>query len=123
MCGICGELVVARSERATREALCSMRAALEHRGPDGAGLYGSEDHAAGLAFRRLAIIDLSAAADQPMANEDGSIQIVFNGEIYNFRELRERLTARGHRFRTQSDTESIIHLYEERGLEAFRELD
>src|SRR5262245_26745067 len=123
MCGICGELVFGANARVSRDALCTMRTALEHRGPDGAGVYLSDDGTAGLAFRRLAIIDLSAAADQPMANEDGSIHIVFNGEIYNFKELREYLLARGHRFRTQSDTESIIHLYEERGLAAFRDLD
>ena len=123
MCGICGELVLAPGERVTREALQSMRETLEHRGPDGAGLFLNDDRSAGLAFRRLRIIDLSPAADQPMANADGSIQIVFNGEIYNFKELRAELAARGHRFRTQSDTETIIYLYEDEGSDAFRRLD
>ena len=70
----------------------------------------------GLGFRRLAIIDLSEAANQPMANEDGSIQVVFNGEIYNHQSLRQELLSRGHRFRTDhSDTETIVHGYEEWG--------
>jgi asparagine synthase (glutamine-hydrolysing) len=105
------------------EALLAMRAALEHRGPDGCGLFAAANHPVGLAFRRLAIIDLSRAADQPMSSEDGSIHIVFNGEIYNFRELRAELTSRGHHFRTQSDTEAIVCLYQDEGVEAFRRLD
>ena len=115
MCGICGEIVLTASERVTPDALMAMRAALVHRGPDGAGLFLNDDRSAGLAFRRLAVIDLSPAADQPMSSADGAIQIVFNGEIYNFKELRAELIARGYTFRTQSDTEAIIHLYEEHG--------
>ncbi len=90
-----------------------MGAAMSHRGPDGEGVW--TDGNVGLAHRRLAIIDLSAAASQPMCNEDGSVWITFNGEIYNFQELRKELEVRGHSFRTHSDTEAIIHAYEEYG--------
>src|SRR5262249_47490799 len=86
---------------------------LAHRGPDGEGVW-TAGHA-GLAHRRLSIIDLRSVAAQPMSNEDGSICITFNGEIYNFRELRADLEARGYRFRTNSDTEVIVHAYAEYG--------
>jgi asparagine synthase (glutamine-hydrolysing) len=86
--------------------------ALAHRGPDAEGFW--SEPGAGLVHRRLSIIDL-AGGDQPIANEDGSLQVVFNGEIYNFHELRAGLEAKGHRFRTQSDTEVLVHLYEEDG--------
>jgi asparagine synthase (glutamine-hydrolysing) len=89
-----------------------MGQAIAHRGPDGEGFY--HDSGLGLAHRRLSIIDLGGGA-QPLGNEDGSVQVVFNGEIYNFQELRQRLEARGHRFRTNSDTEVLVHLYEEEG--------
>src|SRR5207247_6138031 len=79
------------------------------------GIFVSPDGMAGLGFRRLAIIDLSAEANQPMSSRDGSIHVVFNGEIYNFRGLRAELAARGRAFHTQSDTEVIVRLYEERG--------
>jgi asparagine synthase (glutamine-hydrolysing) len=93
-----------------------MRDAVAHRGPDGVGLWLSPDRRAGLAFRRLAIVDLAANANQPMANEDGAVQLVFNGEIYNHPTLRRELLAKGHRFRTDhSDTETIVHGYEEWG--------
>ena len=100
-----------------------MRDRLAHRGPDAAGLYQSGGGRAALAFRRLRIIDLTPAAGQPMANEDGAVQLVFNGEIYNFRELRERLASAGHTFRSKSDTETIVHLYEERGADCVADLD
>lgn len=86
--------------------------ALAHRGPDRRGMWIGDD--AGLGFRRLSIIDL-ATGDQPMENEDGDLRIVFNGEIYNFAQLRDHLHAKGHTFRTRSDTETILHLYEEEG--------
>src|SRR5438128_3762371 len=89
-----------------------MRDVLHHRGPDGEGLW--VEGSVGLGFRRLAIIDVEGGA-QPMSNEDGSVWIVFNGEIYNHAALRPELEARGHRYRTRSDTETIIHLYEEEG--------
>ena len=95
-----------------------------HRGPDGAGVWMSPDRRAGLAFRRLAIIDLAENASQPMANEDGSVRIVFNGEIYNHRRLRNELVARGHRFSTDhSDTETIVHGYEEWGDDVVHHLE
>ena len=122
MCGICGEL---RFDGAPVNAarLIAMRDQLVHRGPDSDGVFVSPRASAGLAFRRLRIIDLTPNASQPLPNEDGAVQIVFNGEIYNFKELRNRLTAAGHRFRSQSDTETIVHLYEEKGADAIPDLD
>ncbi len=93
-----------------------MAKALAHRGPDSDGVF--VNNHVGLAHRRLAIIDLSPDGAQPMSNEDGSIWIVFNGEIYNFQELRDALVRKGHSFRSKSDTEVIIHLYEDLGPEA-----
>src|ERR1051325_7271060 len=122
MCGICGEL---RFDGAPipMARLIAMRDELVHRGPDSTGAYLSPDTRAGLGFRRLRIIDLTANASQPMPNEDGSVQIAFNGEVYNFPELREGLVARGHRFRSRSDTETIVHLYEEKGVDCIADLD
>lgn len=122
MCGLCGELRLGSSGRVDPHALARMRDTLVHRGPDDAGAYVSEDGRVGLGFRRLSIIDLSPNGHQPMANEDGAIQLVFNGEIYNYRELRKGLEAR-HQFRSQADSEVIAHLYEEKGLDAIAELD
>ncbi|HYG75219.1 MAG TPA: asparagine synthase (glutamine-hydrolyzing) [Planctomycetota bacterium] len=110
MCGIVGLL---KWDGIAPEDVSRVRAAadvLTHRGPDGAGLY-HDSHIA-LGFRRLKIIDLSPAGDQPMSNEDGSLWVVFNGEIYNYRELREELKAQGHTFKSQSDTEVLLHGYE-----------
>lgn len=112
MCGIVG-LYNFNNKPVDEILLAGMRDTLAHRGPDGAGFYISPDKKAGLGHRRLSIIDLSQKADQPMSNEDGTVWIVFNGEIYNFQELRPDLEKRGHRFKSNSDTEVIIHLYEE----------
>lgn len=101
-----------------------MRDEVRHRGPDGVGIWVSPDRRVGLGFRRLAIVDLSEAANQPMVNEDGSIRIVFNGEIYNHSRLRSELQARGHQFRTDhSDTESIVHGYEVWGEDVVHHLE
>ena len=122
MCGICGELRIG-SGTTSADRLVAMRDALIHRGPDAQGLYVSPDGRAGLGFRRLRVIDLSPDADQPMPNEDGSVQLVFNGEIYNFRALRSELERKGHRFRSRSDSEVVVHLYEEEGDAAIARLD
>src|SRR5262245_52616835 len=111
MCGIAGILNLG-GRPVERDELSAMTAAIAHRGPDDHGYY--LDGSVGLAMRRLSIIDL-ASGRQPVVNEDGSVQIVFNGEIYNFQELRRGLSGRGHRFSTTSDTEVIVHLYEELG--------
>ncbi len=114
MCGIAGFVGTQGDARREERAQIARRMcnAIEHRGPDDEGFY-LDDNAA-LGMRRLSIIDL-ASGHQPISNEDGSLWIVFNGEIYNYRELRADLITRGHTFRTHSDTESIIHLYEEYG--------
>ena len=122
MCGLCGE-VRFDGGPVEPEAIVSMRDQMAHRGPDASGLYVSPQAHAGLGFRRLKIVDLSALANQPMGNEDGTVQVVFNGEIYNFQGLREGLLARGHQFRSRSDTEVIVHLYEEYGDQCIEQLD
>ena len=96
-----------------QEKLSQATDLLAHRGPDGRGLW--SDGEAWLGHRRLKIIDLSDAGTQPMPNEDGTVVAVFNGEIYNFPELRAELQAKGHTFRSRSDTEVIVHGYEEYG--------
>jgi asparagine synthase (glutamine-hydrolysing) len=123
MCGICGELKYGAGGEANEAELVAMRDQLLHRGPDSDGVYVSSNRRAGLGFRRLRIIDLSSNASQPLANEDGSVRIVFNGEIYNFQELRKGLVARGHQFRSHSDTEVIVHLYEEKGADCIADLE
>lgn len=111
MCGIAG-IIAPRGQAPGREALERMALAEAHRGPDGQGI--ALSGRAGLAHRRLAVIDL-VTGDQPMANEDGRVRIVFNGEIYNHQQLRRELEAKGHTFATASDTEAIVHAYEEYG--------
>ncbi len=123
MCGINGTLAVDDGYRVDPTLLARMRDTLAHRGPDGAASWISDDARVGLAFRRLAIIDLSETAMQPMPNEDGAIRVVFNGEIYNHRELRKELQALGHEFRTdRSDTEVIVHGFEEWGIDVLQRL-
>jgi asparagine synthase (glutamine-hydrolysing) len=119
MCGIAGKLDFDPTARVRETEILSMLRPIAHRGPDGQGVF--LDGEVGLGHRRLSIIDLSTGT-QPMANEDKTIWIVFNGEIYNFQELRDRLLAKGHVFRSRSDTEVIIHLYEEHGPECVRHL-
>ena len=119
VCGIAGVVSLGESPLAvTPELLARMRDTMEHRGPDGADLWFADNRRIGLAFRRLAIVDLSPEAMQPMPSEDGSLRLVFNGEIYNHAELRRELTATGrHRWRTDhSDSEVILHGYEEWGI-------
>src|SRR5438045_9724624 len=111
MCGICG--VASARGPVDRDRLATMSATLVHRGPDSDGIF--VNGAIGLAARRLAIID-RAEGNQPIANEDGTVVVVQNGEIYNYRELAHELVRTGHRFRTHSDTEVLVHAYEEWGL-------
>jgi asparagine synthase (glutamine-hydrolysing) len=126
MCGLCGFVVVDQGPVPhAADMLARMTHALSHRGPDSAGQQ-CEEHTGsllGLGHRRLSVIDLSAAAAQPLANEDGTIQVVFNGEIYNYRELTRELESRGHRFKSKSDTEVLVHLYEELGEACTRRLN
>jgi asparagine synthase (glutamine-hydrolysing) len=113
MCGISGKIYFDESRPVTECELRLMAASLAHRGPDGEGVWMGGN--VGLTHRRLAIIDLRAVAGQPMSNRDRSVWITFNGEIYNFQELHDELQARGYIFRTHSDTEVIVHAYEEYG--------
>jgi asparagine synthase (glutamine-hydrolysing) len=113
MCGICGKIYFDRSRSIDPALIQRMSAALRHRGPDDSGVYISGN--VGLGHRRLSIIDLSAAGRQPLSNEDESLWLVANGELYNFEELRQELVARGHTFRSRTDTEVILHWYEEEG--------
>jgi asparagine synthase (glutamine-hydrolysing) len=112
MCGIAGILNLREAEPVSKDTILSMLATLRHRGPDGFGVY--RDRKVGLGSARLSIIDLSGG-DQPIGNEDSSLWIVFNGEIFNYVELRPELEKRGHHFSTHSDTEVILHLYEDLG--------
>ncbi|MCY3832124.1 MAG: asparagine synthase (glutamine-hydrolyzing) [Chloroflexi bacterium] len=118
MCGICG-VIQFDAQPVRRDLLARMNDTLRHRGPDGAGYY--IDGAVGLAMRRLKIIDI-AGSDQPLTNEDGSVVVIFNGEIYNYRELRHLLRGRGHQFKTDGDGETIAHLYEDYGGDALKHL-
>jgi asparagine synthase (glutamine-hydrolysing) len=120
MCGICGVFEYASQERVDRARLERMNRTLLHRGPDEDGIFLRPQ--IGLAMRRLRVIDL-AGGSQPVANEDETVWIVFNGEIYNFRDLRRNLVRRGHRFRTEGDTEVIVHAYEEFGERCVEFLD
>ncbi len=113
MCGICGVVGATPEERIARFVVERMRDTMVHRGPDDHGIYLGPG--VGLGHRRLSIIDLRPEGRQPMANEDGSVRIVFNGEFYNFAEHRQWLIERGHHFRSLTDTEVILHLYEELG--------
>lgn len=123
MCGICGVLAFNDSFACDERVLLAMRETMVHRGPDDAGVWRSSAGRAALAHRRLSIVDVSPAGHQPMSNEDGSVWIAFNGEIYNHGELRPQLEARGHTYRSHCDTETIVHLYEEEGERCVERLD
>lgn len=114
MCGIDGLYDYKNGTPISRDLLTHMTTLLAHRGPDGDGFYFDDSAGVGLGHRRLAIIDLSTG-DQPMTNEDGTVWIVYNGELYNYKSVRSDLEAKGHIFRTSSDTEVVIHAYEEYG--------
>lgn len=131
MCGITGAIWTEPDQAIDEPTLRRMVEVLHHRGPDDEGVYSAEHRlrpgygsmpGVALGFRRLSIIDL-ACGHQPMSNEDGSVWAVFNGEIYNYRDLRRRLEGTGHTFRTHSDTEVIVHLYEDEGPEVFTHLN
>ncbi|HXT59146.1 MAG TPA: asparagine synthetase B, partial [Pirellulales bacterium] len=131
MCGITGAVWTDAGKPIERETLQRMTDVLAHRGPDDEGVYQSDLAAhtyagalAGVAlgFRRLSIIDVATGA-QPLANEDGSIWVVFNGEIYNYLTLRKRLQGSGHQFRTAGDAETLVHLYEDEGLDFLRHIE
>jgi asparagine synthase (glutamine-hydrolysing) len=130
MCGICGKINIEGKE-IRRELITRMNSVLSHRGPDNEGIYINNPSpgacqamaSVGLGHKRLSIIDLSEAGRQPMSNEDGSIQMVFNGEIYNFKALKKGLEQNGHHFTSQTDCEVIIHLYEQVGIECIKKLN
>src|SRR3989304_8345990 len=111
MCGICGIYNI-KNAPVDKGTLTSMTDIMKHRGPDGSGFYLSGN--VGMGHRRLSIIDVEGGG-QPIANEDGTINVVFNGEIYNYIEIREELLRSGHQFVTRSDTEGIVHAYQQGG--------
>ena len=117
MCGIAG-IFNLNGEPVSQVILRKMTSAIEHRGPDGEGFY--IDSFVGLGHRRLAIIDLSPAGHQPMATEDGNYIITYNGEVYNFQELRTELERLGHKFRSKTDTEVVLHAYAQWGAECVK---
>ncbi len=110
MCGICGQVKIASDEPVDQETISRMSRTMFHRGPDDEGYF--FDKSLGFGFRRLSIIDLSGG-HQLMSDADESVWVVFNGEIYNYKELHTELEGRGHKFRTSSDTEVIIHGYKQ----------
>jgi asparagine synthase (glutamine-hydrolysing) len=115
MCGMCGILATDNGFAVGEELVTTMRDTMVHRGPDDAGSWYSPEHKVALGARRLAIVDLSPAGRMPMSNEDGSVWIAYNGEVYNHEALRAELEAKGHIYRSRTDTETIVHLYEEEG--------
>ena len=119
MCGICGVFYSDRTRRVERDTLAEMNQRIAHRGPDDDGFFVEAN--VGLAMRRLSIIDIKTG-HQPIANEEENVWIVYNGELYNHQDLRKHLEARGHRYRTRSDTETIVHLFEEYGRDCVKYL-
>jgi len=129
MCGICGKISL-KGETISSDLIARMMSSLAHRGPDDEGSYiksvrtnGGSNITLGLGHKRLSIIDLSPDGRQPLTNEDETLWLVFNGEIYNHPTLRQELIARGHRFRSQTDSEVILHLYEEKGIDALQDFN
>jgi len=120
MCGICGQFSFQRREPVERETIVRMARSIAHRGPDDEGFFIAGP--VGLGFRRLSIIDL-ASGHQPMSDAEETVWLIFNGEIYNYRELRRELQSKGHRFKTNSDTEVIVHGYKEWGTQVFDRLN
>jgi len=123
MCGISGILGFADSFAVSEALVRDMAASQSHRGPDDDGAWADRARRVALSHRRLSIIDLSAAGHQPMSNEDGSVWMTYNGEVYNHEALRTELEAKGHRYRSRTDTETILHLYEEEGPGCVARLD
>ena len=121
MCGIAGMVSLTDRPLQDIDLVRTMMDRLAHRGPDESGLFVNETHTVCLGHRRLSIIDLHTGR-QPLGNQDGSVTVAFNGEIYGFQALRRELEERGHRFRTATDTEVIVHLYEDNGVEALHRL-
>ena len=111
MCGICG--TVDPTGKIESSELKKMSDIMRHSGPDAEGVWVSADHVFGLGHRRLSIIDLDPRSNQPFVSDDGNVILSFNGEIYNFLDVKHLLEAKGHKFRTQSDTEMMIHAYQE----------
>lgn len=120
MCGICGILNFEKNQPVDQDLIKKMTRVMVHRGPDDEGFY--FDQSLGFGFRRLSIIDIDGG-HQPMCNETGDIWVVFNGEIYNHAEIREKLIAKGHQYKSRSDTETIVHLYEEEGPDFLQQLN
>ena len=120
MCGICGVSFKSKDKTVSSSLLEKMNDSITHRGPDAQGVFANGNF--GIGMRRLSIIDLNTG-NQPQFNEDKSLAIVFNGEIYNYRELRDTLIKEGHKFQTDSDTESIVHAYEEYGFDCLKYLN
>lgn len=123
MCGVLGVINLANSNRIAESILQNMSNAMTHRGPDGSGEWINSEESVGLAHRRLSIIDLSEAGRQPMSSHSGNIVVTFNGEIYNFPALKDGLEKLGYQFKSSSDTEVIIYLYEEHGEKFYEHLD
>ena len=123
MCGLAG--ILARSDHFAHDeaTVAAMAETIVHRGPDDSGTWTSPEHRVALGFRRLSIIDLSPAGHQPMCNEDGTVWIAYNGEVYNHLSLRAELEAKGHVFRSHADTEAILHLWEEEGIRCVERLE
>src|SRR6266511_1291345 len=120
MCGIAGQFNFQRGEPVERETIVQMARSIAHRGPDDEGFFIAGP--VGLGFRRLSIIDL-ASGHQPLSDAEETVWIIFNGEIYNYKELQGELQSKGHQFRTNSDTEVIIHGYKEWGTDVFNHLN